>query len=365
MPPTLRYLREYLRPDPARTSATETVYTRDGENLAATVYRPQRRAGRLPGWVVLHGLTTSGRAHSSLVRFARSVAAAGNLVFVPDIPEWRALRLDPAITNATIRAAVHALQQRDDVDHRRAGLFGFSFGATQAIIAAADPEVQTLLHAVAAWGGYADVERLFVHGMTGEHELDGVEYQAEPDPYGTWIIAGQYLSSAPGHEDDGDVAAALHGLALEAGRRRVYAGDPSFDGAKAAARAKLPREKQALFDVIAPPTSRRDRDTALTRRLSRELAATALRCDPLIDPRPLLDDVRTPVLLAHGRDDRLIPFTETIRLSRALAPETVRGCTITSLFAHSGGTRPGLGAIGLAREAARFYGLLRGVLELL
>lgn len=366
MPSTLRYLHEYFRPDPERTSVMETAYTRDGEMLPATVYRPRREAGRLPGWVVLHGLTFSGRAHTGLVRFARSVAAAGNLVFVPDIPEWRALRLEPAITNATIRAAVHALQQRDDVDHRRAGLFGFSFGATQALIAAADPDVGALLHGIVAWGGYADVERLFVHGMTGEHELDDVTYQAQPDPYGSWIIAGQYLTATPGHEDDGDIAAALHGLALEAGRRQVYAGDPSFDDAKAATRATLPREKRALFDVIAPPTSDlQRRDTGLARRLALELAQTALRCDPLIDPRPWLAGVRTPILLAHGRDDRLIPFTETIRLSRGLTPAMVRRCTITSLFAHSGGTQPGLGAPGLAREAARFYGLLRTVLDLL
>jgi pimeloyl-ACP methyl ester carboxylesterase len=364
MPSTVRYLREYLRSDPNGLHVTEGTYVRGNDALPATVYRPARGPRRLPGWVVLHGLTYSGREHPSLVRFARSVAAAGNIVLVPEIPEWRALRLDPAVTVATIRTAVVALQQRDDVEHEHAGLFGFSFGATQALIAATDPQVASLLHGIAAWGGYFDVERLFVYGMTGKHELDGITYSSEPDPYGCWIIAAQYLTSTPGHEGDGDVAAAVRELAIEAGRRRTYAGDRSFDGMKASLRDGLAREKRELFDALAPPTTRPRSDTGYARGLALSLAATALRVDPLIDPRDLLERVRTPTLLAHGRDDRLIPFTETIRLSRALPQTIIRSCTITSLFSHSGGTQRNLGLTGIARESVRFVRILRRIMRL-
>ncbi len=365
MPSTLRYLKEYLRPDSHILRVTELMYARGAETLPATVYRPLGGPRRLPGWVVLHGLTYSGREHPSLVRFARSVAAAGSIVFVPDIPEWRALRLDPAVTVATIRAAVVALQQHDDVQHDRAGLFGFSFGATQALIAAADPEVQALLHGIAAWGGYFDVERLFVYGMTGRHELNATAFHSEPDPYGCWIIAGQYLTAAPGHEQDGDVASVVRQLALEAGRRQLYAGHPAFDPVKMSLRETLPREKHPLFDALAPSTRRPRSDTRYARELALLLASTALRVDPLIDPRPALDRVCTPTVLAHGRDDRLIPFTETIRLSRALPWMWLRSCTITSLFTHSGRTQSGLGLIGLARESLRFVGVLRRIMRLL
>ncbi len=365
MPSTLRYLRAYLRPGAARVEAHEVEYDRGDERVPATLFRPARGPRRLPGWVVLHGLTWSGREHPALVRFARAVAAAGNVVFVPDIPEWRALRLDTAVTIGTIRAAVRALQERDDVDHERAGLFGFSFGATQALIAATDAAVQGMLHGIAAWGGYADVERLFLYGMTGVHELDGVRYRSEPDPYGSWIIASQYLTSAPGHQDHADVAAAVRQLAVEAGRQRLYAGDPWFDPLKARLRAELPPERRELFDAIAPPTTRPRRDSGYTRGLALALAHTALRLDPLIDPRQALARVRLPILLAHGRDDRLIPFTETIRLARALPPASLRSATITSLFTHSGGTQANLGVTGLAREGLRFYGVLKGIMSLL
>jgi hypothetical protein len=35
-------------------------------------------------------------------------------------------------------------------------MFGFSFGATQALIAASQPETAALLAGIASWGGYCD-----------------------------------------------------------------------------------------------------------------------------------------------------------------------------------------------------------------
>ncbi|HEX2168325.1 MAG TPA: hypothetical protein VHG09_13910 [Longimicrobiales bacterium] len=364
MPSTIRFLKQYLRPTADAAVETETVYTRGAEELPATVYRPARGPRELPGWVVLHGLTRPGRAHPSLQRFTRAVASAGNIVLVPEIPEWRDLRVAPAVAIGTIREAVRALQQRDDVRHEHVGLFGFSFGATQALIAAADEETARLLAGVAAWGGYSDLRRLFRFGLTGEHELDGVTYHVEPDPYGCWIMAGNYLTRVPGYEGAGGVARALHDLALEAGERRLYAWDPVFDASKRRLRESLEPDEHELFNMIAPETTapRADHDRVLA--LAEALADTALQADPLLDPRPFLNDVRVPVLFSHGRDDRLIPFTETIRLSRAVPRDRVRSTIVTALFQHSGGTQSGLGPLGVAREGARFARLLRRVLAL-
>lgn len=363
MPSTLRFLRRYLRDDGRGVIASEIMYERDGAELPATVYRPAR-GGALPGWVVLHGLTWSGREHPGLIRFVRSVAAAGNIVLVPDIPEWRALRVAPAITVATIRAAVHALQQRSDLEHEHAGLFGFSFGATQSLVASTWPEVRARLHGVAAWGGYADVYRLFRFGMRGDHELDGRSWNVRPDPYGCWIMAGNYLPHTPGYEDCEDVARAVHELAQEAGRRRVFAWDPVFDPDKRRLRLTVHPSRRELFDLLAPETGRNGADPELANPLSHQLAEAALRVDPLFDPTPFLPNVQVPVLLSHSRSDRLIPWTETIRLSRALPRERIVRTTITGLFEHSGGSTQSSGPVARLRENLRFVALLSAVLRM-
>src|SRR5262245_31642645 len=136
----VRYLREYARPGTYPVEALETAYDRSGEALAATLYSLPGAHLR-PGWIVLHGLTVTGREHPALQRFARAFAASGPTVMVPDIPEWRDLRVATSITIPTIRAALRDLAQRGGVDHKRVGILGFSFGATQAIVAAADPSL--------------------------------------------------------------------------------------------------------------------------------------------------------------------------------------------------------------------------------
>jgi dienelactone hydrolase len=364
MPSTARFFREYLRPTEGSTVADEVCYQRADEQVEATVYRPSRQRGPLPGWLVLHGLTRPGRRHPGLIRFARAIARSGSIVMVPEIPEWRELHVAPAVTIETIRAAVRALQQRDDVSHGHVGLFGFSFGATQALIAASDEQTAGQLHGLASWGGYGDIRRLFRFGLSGLHELDGVTYETRPDPYGAWVMAANYLTQVPGYSGAAAVERSLFELALESGERRVYAWDPVYDATKIRLRATLPADQRDLFDLVAPLTSAPPPDVQQCLALADAIADTALRVDPLLDPGPFLPAVRVPVLVAHGRDDRLIPFTESVKLARALPARHLVGVTITSLFQHSGGTQSGLGPLGLAREGMRFLLLLRHVLRM-
>ena len=360
----LRYLREYKQAGTYPINRQETSYDRGGKSLEASLYSPPH--GRaLPGWVVLHGLTTPGRAHPSLERFARSLAATSCVVMVPDIPEWRDLRVATAISIPTIRSAILDLAQRPDVDHDRIGVIGFSFGATQALVAAADPSVERVLRGLAAWGGYRDLHRLFRFGTTGEHELDGTAYRLDPDPYGRWIMGSNYLTGVDGFAEYGDVAGALRELAFESGRRRVYAWDPSYDPDKQRLRARLHETHREVFDLFAPLSGRPVHDLPRAHEIAYGLAEAALRAEPLLDPGPALTRLQTPILVAHGRDDRLVPFTEAKRLVRELPPALLAGFGVTSLFAHSGGTDRTLGPFGLARESVRFLKLLHGIITLI
>lgn len=364
MPSTTRFLRHYLKPRPDAVHESETTYRRGEDMLDAAVYRPAEASGQLPGWVVLHGLTARGRRHPNLVHLARSMAASGALVLVPEIPEWSRLEVAPDITVPTIRDAVLALGAIEDVAHGRTAVLGFSFGATQALVASVDPALEGRLRGVAAWGAYCDLHAAFRCAVVGEHEWDAVRYHTEPDPYGRWVMGANYLTAIAGFAEHRDVAHALHELALEAGESGVGAWDRRFDASKARHRRALPTApKRELFDLFAPATDRAvDRDRALA--LARSLAEAALEKDPLLDPKPHLPRVRVRTLLAHGRYDRLVPFTSMYCLRELLPKDTVVRAETTALFAHSGGDAPKLGLIGRARETWRFLTILNGILRL-
>jgi hypothetical protein len=89
-----------------------------------------------------------------------------------------------------------------------------------------------------------------------------------------------------------------------------------------------------------------------------------VRADPLLDPQPFLSRPGPRVLFAHGRDDRLVPWTESVRLARAIPAERLASTTITGLFQHSGGTNRRLRPAGLAIETVRFLRVLRRILHL-
>jgi acetyl esterase/lipase len=363
---TARFMRRFLLRGDTGVVVEETTYRRGDDSLPATLYRPRRASHPLPGWMTLHGLTCHGREHESLARLAAALAAAGAVVLVPDIPEWRALRVAPGAALQTIKAAVLELDALGLTAPGRIGVMGFSFGATQALIAATDPDLRGHLAGIASWGGYARMETVTRFMFLGEHELDGVAYRRDPDPYGRWILAGNYVGLLDESGGDPELGDAFLGLAHEAARRRIMSWDPALDPVKARARGTLDPERQEVFDLIAPPTGAlltADQDSRL-RDLTDRLLHAAVAHEPLLDPGPYLGRVPVPVFLAHGRHDRLVPWTEMIRLRRALPPGRVATSGLTSLFAHSVGERR-FPTPAIAAEGARFLRLMHRMLRLI
>ena len=138
-----------------------------------------------------------------------------------------------------------------------------------------------------------------------------------------------------------------------------------MDPAKAAARTALTPAQQEIFDLVAPPAgtrlapARRER----LRDFVERLVAAALKGEPMLDPGPRLARVPVPVFLAHGRGDRLIPWTELVRLREALPAGVLRHAGITSLFSHSFGEKR-LPTPRAAWEAIRFVRLIHRMIHL-
>jgi pimeloyl-ACP methyl ester carboxylesterase len=350
-----RFLHGYLRQPAGGILEEELSIDVDGAANPCTLYR-SRRGRPQAGWVILHGMTVPGREHPSLTRFARALAASGGVVLVPEIASWRELRVDPAAADRVIVRAAEYLASRPEVRPGGVGIVGFSFGATQALVTAARPELRDSIRAVVGFGGYCDPHATFLYSFTGEHEWNGVRSTLEPDPYGRWIVTANYLTQVPEYAGMVRVAAGVHALAVEAGVRRTFAGDPSFDPIKAALRDGLTAEECALWDIVAAPTGQAvPREAA--RALGERIAAAALARHPSLDPRPALPAIRCATVLAHGYSDQLIPYAETLHLHQEISAHSRSYLSISRLFAHSQ-EAPRLRLREYPREALRYVRLL-------
>ena len=330
---TFRSVRSWLT-GKAATVEYETLLDRGDREVPASVILPRGTSRRLPGWIVLHGITRPGRFHPTLLRFVRALASSRAAVLVPQVPEWKNLRLSPESTLPTIRAALAGLRRVKAADDGPYGLIGFSFGAPQVMIAAAHRDIAEQLAGVVGFGGYCDMESMVRFQMTGEFEWEGVTRRVRPDPYGRWIIGGNHLTTMPEYRDAGDVADALWRLAVEAGERRILAWDPSYDILKNELRRRLASEQVHLFDLFAPPSDR-EPDLSGHEDFAKRLADTVMASSPLMNPKPFLADIDVHVHLIHGEGDRLIPFTETLRMQAAFPPERTVDTTITAFFSHA------------------------------
>jgi len=352
---TARYARSWKAG--ADVDAIEIEIDREGERVPATLIAPKEQPTPLPGWIALGGISCMGRHHPQLVRFARALASSGAAVLVPEIPEWRRLELAPSAVAPTIRGGIEYLKKRPDVARTPVGLIGFSFGAPQVAISAGRDDLGEDVGGIVLFGGYCSLEKTMTCQLTGEHEWDGLDYQLSPDPFGGWVVASNHLTRVPGLEDAGEVAAALYKLAEAASGQRISAWEPHHDGLIRELRGTIPQRHRRLYDLFATPSTEALAEPEERRQIAVELAETSRSIEPLLDPAPALAEVDLPTSLIHGREDRLIPFTEGLRLHEKLPSRIRRGLTVTAMFHHSADSSPS----GITARALENFKMLRAI----
>ena len=206
-----------------------------------------------------------------------------------------------------------------------------------------------------AFGGYCDLSRLLRCLFAGEHEWEGVWRTLDPDPYGRWIAIGNFLTYLPGCEGMQRVADAALELAMEAGRRGEWAWGPHYDALKVELTRDFTADERRIWQVIAPAVGRGAGPRGGA-RAGGPLRRRGAGARPRPRPAPPPGRLRARVVLSHGRQDRLIPYTETLRLMSMLPPQARASVTITGLFAHSAGAW--LHPVHWLRETSAFVRLL-------
>lgn len=329
--------------------------------LHARRYRLASARSPGPGWVLLHGATRPGPDHPAIVRFAAALARVGAVVLVPDIPAWRKLELDPAPAQAAlVRAAGHLCR---DAAVRPGGvvLAGLSFGFPQVLRVGARLAGDGLVRGLVGFGSYCRLPDAVRFGLTGQFRWrGGIEY-LRPDPYGRWVVAANYLHRTAGYEDAACVSRALGRLATLAGEHRIMSWDPGYDHVKEELSESLPAAFRELFRLFAPPADREPQPGPAL-EMAPLLADAARKTHPNLEPPVSFgDNPPPPVHLVHGRQDHLIPFTETLALQRGLRGKADVSATVTGLFAHS---RAAGAVAARTRESLHFFAGLKRALAL-
>src|SRR5437867_3041976 len=223
------------------------------------------RAGTSRGaaLVLVHGFSPAGKDDPRVREAAALLSRAGFDVAVPTIPGLTRGELGSDDVEPVV--ATLAVRTEPSV------VVGVSVGSGPALLAAADPRVGDRVRAVLSLGGYASASEVVRFWLTGAYGFDGLGGRVDHDPE----LVRMFVR-ANGDRLDPPSRALLEGGGPE-GAARLLAAPPA--------------ELQRYLDALSPI------------RVAR--------------------DIRARLILVHGRDDRAVPYTESLRLAAA-RPERTR-----------------------------------------
>jgi dienelactone hydrolase len=264
-----------------------------GRTLAADLYRSAHPRGTI---VLVHGLSSAGRRQPDLARLARLLARHGPLALVPQFDSLAAFKLD----GHEVAAIVAALDYAAGVA-RPVAVAGFSFGAGPALLAAAE---RSDVRLAGSFGGYADLRAVVEYITTG----------AGAEPYNRWKVL-QLLAGLVGDARD---RIGLDSIA------RARLANPFEDTSRR--EAELGPDGRAVLALVH--NRRADSVKALLAGLSADAHAALEKLSPL----SAMPRLRGRALIAHGRADSSIPYTESVQLAEAAGTQAV----ILTTFHHTG-----------------------------
>lgn len=303
-----------LTPRPDRLPLAVSV---DGRPLAGDLYLPGDKAGA--GLVLVPGAARAGKDDPRLVALAQTLARARFLVLVPDIASLREQRVAAADRRPILDAARYLREQR----HMPGiGVAAVSYGGMPAVLAAAEDDGIDFVVAIGAPHDLTATVTFFTTGFYRE-TADQPWRAGQPNAYGKWAFV---KANAARLDDSGDRSL----LGALADRKMA---DPT--AAVDDLTAKLGpqgRSVMALLDNADP-----DKVPGLMAALPRPIRAEIAALD--LGPRDL-SRLRARLLLIHGRDDRIVPWTESAALARQ-APRAE--LTLLDSLAHADLSVNGLG----------------------
>lgn len=287
---------------------TPTVRTVEYENLKrqyqADLYQPDETP--LGGIVLIHGVAQHGRDDPRLVTFAKTLARFRFVVLVPEISNLRDLKIR-AEDSQTIKDAFNYLvSQIDFSPQTKIGIGAFSYAVGPAVLAALDPAIRDKVGFILSVGGYYNIEKTITFFTTGYFLHQNEWHFLEPNEYGKWVFVLSNLERLADPIDKTNI----HKIA----RRKMNNPNAIIDDLT----MDLSPEASSILMLL------QNQDPELAPNLILNLP-TAIRTDlsALDLSNKDLNQLKAHLILLHGTDDNIIPYTESIALANAVAEDQV------------------------------------------
>ena len=283
--------------------------------VRADLYEPP--SGTTKARILLnHGVIDTGKDDPRLKRFAEILCRAGFLVFVPEFRGMRSFRVSSGDIDEIQAAYEVFLSLREKPGSWPCGLFGFSYGAGPTLIAASRPGVRAHVKFLVSFGGYYDLKNVLSFLATGHFEYEGKKYFRKPQEYGKWVFLANNLDWVQSSADRFSLEKII--------AKKLHDENAKIDSFLPA----LGLEGRSIMALLNHP------DPGQTEKLIQMMPADIRQMIESLSVAAAIPHLQADLILAHGEEDDLIPFTETLRIAQhAPDPEKVH-LRILKSFSH-------------------------------
>jgi dienelactone hydrolase len=314
------------------------VHIPNEPGLRARVYEPVNESRQTV--LLVPGVHPGGIDEPRLMAFAREIARTGVTVVTPELPGLVQFRITPALTDSIEQAAVWLATQSGLASTSKIGLIGTSFSGGLSIVAAGRPSLRHHLLYVVSLGGHHDLPRVLHYLCTGVEQFgssggfpdeDALATASTRRPPHDYAVAILLLGMADRLVSADQVEAFQHLLRRYLSASHVDRNDPSRATREF---ARIRAELRGLAEPAARLLA------SLIRRDVVDLGSSLL---PYLDDYggdPSLSPSRSPkasvpVFLLHGRDDNVIPASESQYLSDDFRGHAPVRLFLTDLLSHT------------------------------
>ena len=272
-------------------------YAVNGQQIAADLYRPA--AAIRAAIVLVPGAAEEGKDDPRLVAFARTLARTGFLVLVPQIEQIQKFCLRPDNSQDIVQAFLVLQRHLPTQAPVAIGLGAFSYAAGPAILAALNEAIRNEVDFVLAIGGYYDIRQVMAFISTGLYQRHNKMVALAPHPFTRLLFILSHKDLLP-EQDNGLIQSYIE----------QYQHRPEeLDLDKV--REALGAEGRSLLDLLQNTDLSRVEEfyNRLPHRVRENL-------DGLDMAQRDLSRLHARLLLIHGRDDNLIPYTQSLQLAK-------------------------------------------------
>lgn len=298
---------------PVRTAVSYVV---DDRRSAGDLYLPADSRVEA-GIVLVPGAVTEGKDQENLVQLANTLARKRFAVFIPDLVGFRKLKGGPSDIRA-VADAFRFLSARDELPAGAGiGIAAFSYAVGPAVLAALEEDIREEVQFIFAIGGYYDMPKSIRFITTGYYEHEGKLRTLQANEYGKLVFARSVLDHLADPADR-DIIDAMVEMKLK-----------DQNASLSALARGLGPEGGAVYNLLMNPDPARTFDLIANLPGEARAMVSALT---LHDKD--LTRLRARLILVHGMNDPLLPFSESVALAEAVAPSQANLYILKHILGH-------------------------------